>query len=126
MDSINEIKEKAGAREDKCNDQDRARALGSTGIESTFAGDEQNRTDNSSSPRRGDQREDINHPDSKENFGKILSQLREIEQSHLAYVGAHKKRLETRLNDAEEHERKFTSQVEAVEQQILSLMESLQ
>lgn len=115
-----------GARENQRNNQDRSTALGSTGSESSFTGNEQDRVNYASGSRGNYQRENLDQINSERNFGKILSQLREIEQSHLAYVGAHKKRLETRLNDAEEHERKFISQVEAVEQQILNLMESLE
>jgi vacuolar-type H+-ATPase subunit I/STV1 len=118
-------KDETGFRKDKRNDQNRSAAMESAGSESTLAGDEQDRANYSSGTRGNHQREDFDQPDPERNIGKILSQLREIEQSHLAYVGAHKKRLETRLNDAEEHERKFISQVEAVEQQIRDLMESL-
>lgn len=121
-----EGKNETGARKNQRDDQNRSRALGSFGSEGAAIGNEPDRAYHPGSSGGNYQRENLDQADPERNIGKILSQLREIEQSHLAYVGAHKKRLETRLNDAEEHERKFVSQVEAVEKQILDLMESLQ
>lgn len=120
--------ETPGARtpEDKRDIMDGTRRLGCFGGYGQSSRDDQDTASHPNCQRRSDQGKDFDKPNPERNFGKILSQLREIEQSHLAYVGSHKKRLETRLNDAEEHERKFVSQVEAVEKQILDLMESLQ
>jgi hypothetical protein len=121
-----ELRDERHREKNKRDDQDKVGAMGRFGSKSSTDGDEPNGINFTSGSRGNHQRQDLNPINSKADIGKILSQLRDIEQSHLAYVGAHKKRLETRLNDAEEHERKFKSQVEAVEQQIRDLMESMQ
>lgn len=56
------------------------------------------------------------------NFGKILSQLRELQRSHLAYVEAHEERLKARLKAANEHHDKVLNQMKLLEQEILELL----
>jgi hypothetical protein len=56
------------------------------------------------------------------NFGKILSQLRELQRSHLAYVEAHEERLKARLKAAKEHHDKVLDQMKLLEQEILELL----
>ncbi|MEG4459275.1 hypothetical protein QUA58_31410 [Microcoleus sp. N9_A1] len=58
----------------------------------------------------------------KANIGKILSQLRVLQQSHLAYVEAHEERLKNRLKAAEEHHNNITDQMNQLEQEILALL----
>lgn len=56
------------------------------------------------------------------NLGKILSQLRELQRSHLAYVEAHEERLENRLKAAKEHHTTVINQMNELEQEILYLL----
>lgn len=58
----------------------------------------------------------------KANLGKILSQLRKLQHSHLAYVQAHEERLKNRLKAAEEHHSNITDQMNHLEQEILALL----
>jgi len=56
------------------------------------------------------------------NLGKILSQLRELQRSHLAYVEAHEERLQNRLKAAQEHHNNVTEQMKQLEQEIICLL----
>jgi hypothetical protein len=56
------------------------------------------------------------------NLGKILSQLRELQRSHLAYVEAHEERLQNRLKAAKEHHSSVMNQMNELEQEILCLL----
>ncbi|WP_445301923.1 hypothetical protein [Microcoleus sp. N9_A1] len=51
-----------------------------------------------------------------------MSQLRVLQQSHLAYVEAHEERLKNRLKAAEEHHNNITDQMNQLEQEILALL----
>ncbi|MEG4323647.1 MULTISPECIES: hypothetical protein [unclassified Microcoleus] len=55
-------------------------------------------------------------------FGKILSQVRELQHSHLAYVEAHEERLQARLKAAKEHHDQVLDQMKLLEQEILFLL----
>ena len=55
-------------------------------------------------------------------LGKILSQLRELQRSHLAYVEAHEERLQNRLKAAKEHHTTVINQMNELEQEILCLL----
>jgi hypothetical protein len=55
-------------------------------------------------------------------LGKILSQLRELQRSHLAYVEAHEERLQNRLKAAKEHHTTVMNQMNELEQEILCLL----
>jgi hypothetical protein len=109
---------------EKRDNPDRARVLGSSGQQSAVNGHEPN------SVPEGDcswvHREPESDNDSrKRNFGKILGQLRELQQSHLAYVQAHEDRLRTRLKVAEEHHGQVTQQMAKLESEILKLLDNL-
>ncbi|WP_293205076.1 MULTISPECIES: hypothetical protein [unclassified Microcoleus] len=58
----------------------------------------------------------------KASFGKMLSQLRELQRSHLAYVESHEERLQLRLKAAQEHHQNVTDQMRQLEQEILCLL----
>ncbi len=58
----------------------------------------------------------------KAGFGKMLSQLRELQRSHLAYVESHEERLQMRLKAAQEHHQSVTEQMKILEQEILNLL----
>ena len=58
----------------------------------------------------------------KGSFGKILSQLRELQNSHLAYVESHEERLQVRLKAAQDHHRSVMEQMKQLEQEILCLL----
>ncbi len=50
--------------------------------------------------------------------GKVLEAVRMIRDAHLSYVRAHKQRLKTRLDEAEENETDFIKSCDLVEQKI--------
>ncbi|MCC3423448.1 MAG: hypothetical protein JGK12_05820 [Microcoleus sp. PH2017_01_SCD_O_A] len=52
----------------------------------------------------------------------MLSQLRELQRSHLAYVESHEERLQLRLKAAQEHHQNVTDQMRQLEQEILCLL----
>lgn len=54
--------------------------------------------------------------------GKILSQLRELREAHLAYVKAHEQRLEARLRESREHQDKVVDEMDRLEQEIIDLL----
>lgn len=56
------------------------------------------------------------------NFGKILSQLRQLQQSHLAYVEGHEERLRARLKAAQDHHDQVLNQMKTLEQEIINLL----
>ncbi|MEG4032216.1 hypothetical protein QUA06_28740 [Microcoleus sp. POL8_C6] len=55
-------------------------------------------------------------------FGKMLSQLRELQQSHLAYVESHEERLRVRLEAAQQHHQDVMEKMKQIEQEILCLL----
>ena len=55
--------------------------------------------------------------------GKILRQLRELQQAHLAYVKAHEKHLEVRLKENQKHQRKIAEDMQKLENVILQLLQ---
>ena len=58
----------------------------------------------------------------KTSFGKMLSQLRELQRSHLAYVESHEERLQLRLKAAQEHHQNVMEQMKQLENEILCLL----
>jgi len=54
-------------------------------------------------------------------FGKILSLLKELQRSHLAYLESHKKILKVRLQAAQEHHNQVLEQMKILEQEIIFL-----
>jgi len=113
---------KSGKENDKRNSPLRRRRLGSAEKQSESAGDEvQNRVLESDCTRI--YRSPKNSIDGgKANLGKILSQLRILQRSHLAYVEAHEERLKNRLKAAEQHHNDITEQMNELEQEILCLL----
>lgn len=113
---------KSGQKEDQCHGSDGGGGLGSAGGQGKGDGDEiENGTaqgdcagihrDKKSSVNRG-----------KANFGKILSQLRELQRSHLAYVESHEERLQARLIAAQKHHNQVIDQMNELEKEILYLL----
>lgn len=58
----------------------------------------------------------------EEILGKILSQLRRIEKSHLAYVEAHEGRLEARLKESRKHKEQLITEIQQLEEEINALL----
>lgn len=58
-------------------------------------------------------------------LGKILSQLRELREAHLAYVNAHTDRLRVRLAEDEEHRSQIMTGLDELEQEIILQMEKV-
>lgn len=111
-----------GQEDNQRHDSPGTRGLGSTGGQGQSNGDDiKNRID------QGDRERIHRNPESslnagKANLGKILSQLRELQRSHLAYVEAHEQRLQSRLKAAQEHHNQALNQMKLLEQEILSLL----
>lgn len=59
-------------------------------------------------------------------FGKILRQLREIREAHLAYVNAHTERLRARLTEDEEYRQKIAENMDRLEQEIMTQLDNSQ
>lgn len=55
--------------------------------------------------------------------GKILGQLRELREAHLAYVKAHEERLEKRLNENRQHQDRIINEMNRLEREIMTLLE---
>ena len=113
---------KSGKEDDKRDSPSRRGGLGSAEEQSQSAGDEVQ-----DGVLEGDctwvHRGPENSIDGgKANLGKILSQLRILQRSHLAYVEAHEERLKNRLRAAEEHHNNITEQMNQLEQEILCLL----
>lgn len=56
------------------------------------------------------------------NIGKMLRQLKQIRQAHLAYVEAHGQRLETRLKENREHHQKILEEINDLEDELTKLL----
>lgn len=113
---------KSGEKEDQCHGSDGGGGLGSAGGQSEGDGDEiaNGATQGDRAGIHRDQKSSINR--GKASFGKILSQLRELQRSHLAYVEAHEERLQSRLKAAQEHHNQVLDQMKLLEQEILCLL----
>jgi hypothetical protein len=109
-------------KEDKRYSSLRRRGLGSTRGQSQSNGDEiKNRTTKEDCTRiRRDKKSSINR--GKASLGKILSQLRELQRSHLAYIESHEERLQIRLKAAQEHHAQILDQMKLLEQEVLCLL----
>jgi hypothetical protein len=54
-------------------------------------------------------------------FGKIFSQLKELQRSHLTYLESHEEMLKVRLQAAQEHHNQVLEQMKLLEQEIIFL-----
>lgn len=78
-----------------------------------------------SEPKRSD-REDFSSNevgDRETTLGKILSQLRELREAHLAYINAHSDRLRMRLEEDERHRSAIIAGMDELEQQLILKMQ---
>jgi hypothetical protein len=121
----NYAKSESGQRKE--DDSQRDSSLGSGGLGSAGGQGEsngngiENRTAETDS--KGVYRnQEGSHNAGKANFGKILSQLRQLQRSHLAYVESHEERLRARLKAAQDHHNQVLDQMKLLEQEILSLL----
>lgn len=107
------------------NDPTRARSVGSFRAEGEIFGNEQNTANNSYSSgtdRRGEG--SLKQPET--NIGKIISQLRDLQTSHLAYVEAHEQRLAQRLEQARRHHQQVLAKMQDMESAIQELIAELE
>lgn len=113
---------KSGKEDNKRNSKTGTGGLGSTREQSKSNGDGfENRIDPRNCARvHRDSESSITT--GKTSFGKMLSQLRELQRSHLAYVESHEERLQTRLKAAQEHHKSVMDQMKQLEQEILDLL----
>lgn len=80
------------------------------------------------SSRRGSQSKRTSRTDSKDSgyrqiLGKILRQLRTLQDAHLAYVTAHRQRLESRLVENLAHTDQLTHQIRELDQEITQILD---
>lgn len=59
----------------------------------------------------------------KSDIGGILSQLRHLQQVHLAYVDSHRERLEKRLEENKEHRRLIEEDMKRLENTVIDLLQ---
>jgi hypothetical protein len=59
-------------------------------------------------------------------FGKIFSQLKELQRSHQAYLESHEEMLKVRLQAPQEHHNQVLEQMKLLEQEIIFLIEEEQ
>jgi hypothetical protein len=113
---------KSGQEENQCHSSTGGRGLGSVGGQSQSDGNEvkDGVAQGDCTGIYRDEKSPVNR--GKANFGKILSQLRELQRSHLAYVESHEERLQARLNAAKEHHTEILNQMKLLEQEILCLL----
>jgi len=105
------------------NDQIGTPRLGSFGGNSSELGHEESNStfcghspwSNSIAENLAQRRQDI--------IGKILCQLKELQEIHLAYVRAHRQRLELRLEENKDHEAKIVDRVTQLEAIISGLLQ---
>lgn len=57
-------------------------------------------------------------------LGKILRQLRSLQEAHLAYVNAHGERLEARLQENRVHKNQVMEEMKELEQEVIKLFET--
>lgn len=106
----------------QCNSKDGTPGLGSLTTQSTSFGNNKNSVFDTNSTWRDTARES-NTTRRKTIAGKILRQLRDIQQAHLAYVKADEKRLESRLKENQKHQTKIAEEMQSLEEAILQLLQ---
>ena len=113
---------KSGQEENQCHSSSRRGGLGSVGGQGEGNGNEitNGSIEGDSKGVHRDSKGSVNRREA--NFGKILSQVKELQCSHLAYVEAHEERLQVRLKAAKEHHDQVLDQMKLLEQEILSLL----
>lgn len=87
--------------------------------------DRRNCSGDGSESKRSD-REDFSRNEGGEaaaDFGKILSQLEEIREAHLAYLNAHTDRLRARLAEDDEHRQKLINDMDKLREAIILKMQ---
>jgi hypothetical protein len=106
-------------QDNQCHFEDAAGRLGSAATESSFTGNDENSASDLHSSWGN-----IDEPftDEEADIGGILSQLRELQAAHLAYVKAHEERLERRLQENQKHQRKILNDMQKLEERIQRLM----
>jgi hypothetical protein len=113
---------KSGKEDNKRDGSLRARGLGSAGRESESDGNGiEDRVDPGDCSGIYRNQKSLNNG-GKASFGKMLSQLRELQRSHLTYVESHEERLRVRLEAAQQHHQNVMEQMKQLEQEILCLL----
>ncbi|MEG4310411.1 hypothetical protein Q5687_14070 [Microcoleus sp. AT10_D2] len=116
----------AYGKSEKENDQrystSRGRRLGSTGRESESIGDVFPDATSQGNSTRFYRNKASSVYSGQRSIGKILSQLKELQRSHLAYLESHEQILKVRLQAAQEHHNQVLEQMKLLEQEIIVLM----
>lgn len=115
------------AKENQRNGGDRSFGVGSPQGKSFRDGYESNTTPEGDSERGYRLAEEIDptYGVGEGDIGGIISQLRDLQQAHLAYVDAHEERLRKRLAESQEHRRKVAENMERLEQQAMRLLNEI-
>ncbi len=112
--------------QEKLRTQDATQRMESSRRESSDAGAEKPDSIAKPDSRRQDPHHQVDRSDRKRAIaiGGIARQVDQIQQSYLAYVHAHRDRLQKRLTESFEHETKFLGEVQSVREQIRQLLEA--
>lgn len=105
----------------QCNPEDVSSRLGFTSKQSSITGDESNEVLNSDRSWRNSPREQSSNS-GQGNTGKVLGQLRDLQQAHLDFVDRHQHLLETQLVQNKEYRDKIAKDMKCLEEQILVLL----
>ncbi len=105
----------------QCDIENVSPRLGVTSGESSVLGDESNKIFNSDSSWRNSSPEQ-DFGSRQRNSGKMLCQLRELNQSHLAFVDKYQQLLETQLAQNLEYRGRILDDMNRLEEQILQLL----
>ncbi len=108
-------------RTDQRDDSDRKGTLGCFRAQSEFDGAESHSANNADGARPDRGRADTFRR-AEGNIGKIVGQLRELQQTHLAYVEAHEARLQQRLEQARRHHQQVLGKMQDMEAAIQELL----
>ncbi len=123
MNAINDETRTSGTKDHKCNSQNAATRLELTGGESQKYGSEQNQVFGSNSTGRNLDTAQDDFCEGQGDFGKILRQLRELKETHLAYVDSQQKNLESQLASNAEHRQEISESIDALENQLIEILE---
>ncbi|MEG4070922.1 hypothetical protein QUA42_26955 [Microcoleus sp. Pol11C2] len=106
----------------ECDGTAGTRGLGSAGRQSERDGDDIPNGITQTDSERVHRNQEGSNNSGAPHFGKILSQLRQLQRSHLAYVESHEERLRARLKAAQDHHGQVLDQMRNLELEILSLL----
>ncbi len=108
-------------KNDQCNSENACEGLGSITKQGRRARNDSNKISNSNSTRE-DQSRAQNHFRRQADTGEIITQLRELKESHLTYVDQNKQALEQKINENEAYRQKTLDGINQLEKLLENLL----